>query len=384
MKILFFSRDYTTHDRRFLLKLAETEHKVYFLRLENDGIGYENRSVPKGIHVIDWAGGTRPAPTPDSWLKLMPAFEKVLGEIKPDLIHAGPVQSCGFMTALMNFHPFLLMSWGSDILIDADRDDFWRWITDYTLRRADRLVCDSQSVRSKVISLVKYPEKRIVQFPWGIDLRMFSPLEGNSNLRNQLGWEKAFVVLSTRAWQPIYGIEVLLEAFGRAYKVDPRLRLMLLGNGPLEGKVHELINAYGLRQAVYQPGMVSHEHLPEYFRASDLYMSCAYSDGTSISLLEALAMGLPVLVTDIASNREWVTADINGWLGTTGDAAAFSKLLIHAAQLDNDARMAISYQNRELATQRADWDTNISRLLEAYQDMHEEHIGRTVLKSSKR
>ena len=45
----------------------------------------------------------------------MPAFEAVLESVKPDLVHAGPVQSCGLMTALTGFRPFVLMSWGSDV-----------------------------------------------------------------------------------------------------------------------------------------------------------------------------------------------------------------------------------------------------------------------------
>ena len=46
--------------------------------------------------------------------------------------------------------------------------------------------------------------------------------------------------------------------------------------------------------------------MPKWFRAADTYISCAQSDGTSVSLLEAMATGLPLIVTDIPSNREWV------------------------------------------------------------------------------
>src|SRR5712692_4586438 len=135
MRVLFFSRDYTTHDRRFLLKLEQSTHEIYFLRLEDDGMRYESRPLPPSIHVVEWAGGKHRASTPESWLKLMPSFEEVLDAIRPDVVHAGPVQSCGFMAALTGFRPIIVMSWGSDILVDADRDEFWRWMTRYTLAR---------------------------------------------------------------------------------------------------------------------------------------------------------------------------------------------------------------------------------------------------------
>src|SRR5574341_2507154 len=160
MRVLYFSRDYTTHDRRFLSKLAASQHEVLFLRLEDDGIAYEERSRPEKIHQVEWRGGKQRYNTLEAWLRLMPDFESVLDGVRPDLVHAGPVQSCGFMTAVAGFHPFLVMSWGSDILVDADRDAMRRWITIYTLKRSDMLLCDCQAVRHKVEQLVPYTDER--------------------------------------------------------------------------------------------------------------------------------------------------------------------------------------------------------------------------------
>jgi hypothetical protein len=153
MKILYFSRDYTTHDRRFLMKLAESRHEVWFLRLEDDGIAYEDRPLPEKIRQVNWRGGRDRHKTLEAWMRLIPDFESVVDQIHPDLVHAGPVQSCGFMTALAGFRPLLLMSWGSDILVDADRDKMWRWMTRYALYRSDMLLCDCQAVRLKVQQL---------------------------------------------------------------------------------------------------------------------------------------------------------------------------------------------------------------------------------------
>ena len=58
------------------------------------------------------------------------------------------------------------------------------------------------------------------------------------------------------------------------------------------------------------------------YRAADLYLSASHSDGSSVSLMEALGCGLPVLVSDIPGNREWVTDGEQGWLFPDGDDAA--------------------------------------------------------------
>jgi glycosyltransferase involved in cell wall biosynthesis len=122
----------------------------------------------------------------------------------------------------------------------------------------------------------------------------------------------------------------------------------------------------GIADVVHRPGAIGHDRLPEWFRAADLYASCAHSDGTSVSLLEAMASALPVLVTDIPSNREWVAPGENGWLAPSGDAAAVASALVEAAARDGEARREIGRRNRGIVEARADWGVNGARLLEAY------------------
>jgi len=366
MRVLYFSRDYTTHDHRFLLKLSESGHEIWYLRLEKDGIRYEKRPLPEKIHSVEWRGGKKAINTPEAWFRLIPDFQAVLDRIKPDLVHAGPVQSCGFMTAVIGFHPFLVMSWGSDVLVDADNDEMWHWMTLYTLDRSDLLLCDSGAVRDKVQRISDYPEERIIQFPWGIDLCRFDHRDDSLGLKNLKDWEDSFIVLSTRTWEKIYGIDILIKAFQMAYVKNHRLRLILLGEGSLSSKIESFIYFNDLNNVVYRPGMVSYDQISEYYRAVDLYMSCAHSDGTSISLLEALASGLPAIVTDLQGNREWIQHGKNGWLAPAGDAKSNAEILTMVADLNRYERERISQVNRGIAKERANWDKNFEVLLEAY------------------
>lgn len=368
MRILYFSRDYTTHDRRFLAKISE-QHEVFFLRLEDDGVAHEQRPVPDGVRVVPWAAGRDRFTTPESWLRLVPAYQKVVEEVRPDLVHAGPVQSCGFMTALVDFHPFLLMSWGSDILVDANRDDFWRWITRFAIDRSDMLLCDCAEVSKKVQDRAGYQEIDIVRFPWGVDPSKFYPGE-SSVLRNEDGWRDAAVVISTRAWREDYGTQVLLDAFRLAHKREPRLRLALLGDGPLASVIRTYVAQHGLRGVVQLPGLLPEDELPEYFRSADVYLSCAPSDGSSISLLEAIASGLPVVVSDRPSNREWVGHHDTGWLAEAGDPESFARALVEAARLEPNRRRQIAATNRQIALRAANWDHNVTKLLAAYERLN--------------
>jgi glycosyltransferase involved in cell wall biosynthesis len=80
-----------------------------------------------------------------------------------------------------------------------------------------------------------------------------------------------------------------------------------------------------------------------------------------------MATGLPAVVTDIASNREWVTEDESGWLAPAGDAEEFAEKLLRAASLRPDELEAISCRNQRIVAERADWDKNFPSLLRLYE-----------------
>ncbi len=244
MKILYFSRDYTTHDHRFLASLANAGHQLFFLRLEKLGVELEDRPLPPNVTAVHWAGGRRPF-TFSQIPHLLASLHGVLRDVRPDLVHAGPIQTAGLLTALSGFHPFVAVSWGSDLLRDADRSSLWRWATRYTLRRGDVLIGDCNPVREKAVALGMDPDADR-HLPLGGRYRAIFPARSArsqalarmpetptdpAELRARLGWENAFVLLSTRAWEPGYGVDELARAFVRAARARPELRLLLLGGG---------------------------------------------------------------------------------------------------------------------------------------------------------
>ena len=225
MRVLYFTRDYSPHDHRFLSALANSGHEIFSLRLERSGYQLEDRPLPAGVTHVLWAGGTAPVRLQDGF-KLRRDLKRVINEIKPDVIHAGPIQKSAFLTALTGFKPLVSMSWGSDMLVDAERNLFWRAASRFTLKKTSILVGDCLAVQNKALDF-GFPEEDCVIFPWGVDLQHFRPLK-NSDLRKRLGWENDFVLLCLRSWEPIYGVDIFVKAFARAAREIPELRLMLL------------------------------------------------------------------------------------------------------------------------------------------------------------
>ncbi len=362
MRILYFTRGYSPHDHRFLTALSQTGHQIFYLRLENIGRALEDRPVPAEVEQILWSGGKQPV----SWLDypaLRNELHGVVRQIQPDLIHAGPIQKSAFLTALTGFHPLVSMSWGSDMLVDAQRDWMWRWSTRFTLRHSDVLIGDCQAVADEAMKF-GFSKERIVLFPWGVDLNRFAPGDVGE-LRQRLGWEDCFVLLSLRSWEPIYGVDHLVRSFAAAAQEIPNLRLLLLGGGSQAAMLRKILIEAGVMERVHFGGQVKQDDLPLYYRASDLYVSASHSDGSSVSLLEAMACGLPVLISDIPGNREWMEQGAQGWQFPDGDECALQTGILQAYR--QSARFKqMGQSNRELAEKRADWSKNFQRLLAAY------------------
>ena len=222
-KILYFSKNYTPHDYRFLSSLSKTEHEVFFLQLEANKRQTEDRPLPENICKILWVGEEREFRWRDI-PRLVFDLRRVIREFGPDLIHAGPIQNCAFLAALSGFRPILAMSWGYDLVMDADKSAWMRWVTRYTLKRSAFFVSDANVSRNKAVAF-GMPLERTLIFPWGTDIEHFTPKTfKHSNVQT-------FTLFCSRSWESIYGVDILAKAFVKVANQNPNVDLILLGGG---------------------------------------------------------------------------------------------------------------------------------------------------------
>ena len=360
MKIIYFSLDYTPHDHRFLSALSETKHEVFYVRLQRGPRQTEDRPVPENIEIVQWAGGQQPF----EWRNLPRLtfdFRRLTRQIKPDLIHAGPIQTCALIAVLSGFRPILTMSWGFDLMKDVYRNWRWEWITKYVLRKTQYFTSDAQITRDKAVEYGMNPEKTVV-FPWGVDLEYFTP---SSSVRRPSS--KGFTLFCNRSWEPNYGVDVLARAFAKVAAQRPEVSLLLLSGGSQGSVIRQILASGGVLDRVTFAGQISQKDLPRYYQMADLYVSASHVDGSSVSLLEALACGLPCLVSDIPANQEWVRDNCNGWLFPDGDHHALAAQILKA--IDERKKLpAIGKNARVTAEERANWPKNVEKLLAAYEE----------------
>lgn len=359
MRILYFSRSYSTHDHRFLSAIAEGGgHEAYFLQLESNLRQSEDRSVPSHIEQIRWAGGNREFRWRDV-PRLVLDLKRVINKIKPDLIHAGPIQTCAFLVTLSGYRPLLSMSWGYDLIEDAHKSKWMEWVTRYTLQHSTYFASDSNVTRDKAIKYGMNPDRTVV-FPWGVDLQHFHPRQSVNH------HEQHVTLFCNRSWEPMYGLDVLARAFVKVAHQNQNVGLILLGSGSQGNMIRSILQNGGVLDRVTFGGKVSQKDLPEWYRDADLYISPSHVDGSSVSLMEALACGLPCLVSDIPGNREWIDEGKNGWLFRDGNADDLAEKILTVIS-KKEKLSEIGRAGRRSAEMRADWRKNAELLMKTYE-----------------
>jgi len=363
MRIIYFSFDYTPHDHRFLSALAETPHQIFYVRLQKGARQNETRLLPPEIELVNWEGGRQPFAWKDL-PRLTVAFSRLLKKLRPDVVHAGPIQTCAFIAALAGAKPLLTMSWGFDLMRDVQRGPGWEFATRFTLRRSHFFTSDAEITRQMALRFGMNPDRTVV-FPWGVDLNRFAPRAWPES-----GAQDPFTLFCNRSWEPNYGVDVLARAFVLAAHKHPQIRLLLPGNGSMAAQIRQIFLNGGVEERVALPGFISNDKLPQMYHRAEVYISPSHVDGSSVSLMEALACGLPCLVSDIPANLEWVREGYNGWLFTDGSVETLAAKI--ELTLSQRQSLPLLGQNaRRTAEAKADWPKNVQILLNTYQKMCE-------------
>jgi glycosyltransferase involved in cell wall biosynthesis len=294
-------------------------------------------------------------------------FKKIYEDFKPDITHTGYVWQVGILASNIDVHPHLSMVWGSDILTEPDKRWFYKILVKKVLLQADHIQCDAEVVKKKIISDYLIKAEKITVFPWGIDLNIFKPLN-KSGCRNNLKLDQnKFIIIYNRFLEPIYGVMDLLEGFKRFCTNKNDVSLIMLSDGSLKKQVIRFISDNNLESKIHLNGRVNNSELPIFLNASDIYISTSQSDGSSLSMLEAMACGTPMVLTDMPAIREWVSENDAILIPRNNPELVNSAL----EKYYNDRQLMKEYGqiSMKIASERANWDLNYAKLTEIYSNI---------------
>ncbi len=170
-------------------------------------------------------------------------------------------------------------------------------------------------------------------------------------------------LVCTRGFHPYYQIDVVVRAFAEVQRVFPDARLELVGGGPSEGKIRDIVKQLGLPGVTFG-GVASYDQMAEYYDRADIFINASRLDNMPVSILEAYAAGTPVITTAPEGIRYLVDHERTGLLSEPGDPAALAKNAIRVLQDSELASRLAANAKQEL--QRYSWEVVRKQWLDLY------------------
>lgn len=226
----------------------------------------------------------------------------------------------------MNEHPKYSLRW---FVYSA-----MEFITNFSL---SRYIVVSREIQNAMVGM-GIPKEKIDLIYNAVDLDAASIKGNKGDLTEKYGVPKDAVVCLAAgrlAWAKAH--DDLIYAVAKARKENEHLYCWIAGEGELQEKLHEQISHLQLQKFVLLLGHLEHQELLSHLKASDIYVMPSRSEGTPVALLEAAALGKPIVASNIGGIPELVTNEIHALLTEPGDVDALSLALLKIA---GDAKLA--------------------------------------------
>lgn len=213
------------------------------------------------------------------------------------------------------------------------------------IQRCNAIVCDCQQIENELRDRFNFTGP-ILKIPYGCSQKEFLgiKLQDREKLR----------IVSTRNWTQIHSNETSLEALSMVKDKGVEFEVRFFGSGEMLTEETKIKSRENFQETISFPGPYSQDDLPSIFTNSEIYVSTSISDGSSVSLLEAMSAGRICICREFPSNSEWIQHGRNGFLFSSTEDLA--QILVETSKLTFTEKKLISEAARKSVTGRADWD----------------------------
>ncbi len=207
---------------------------------------------------------------------------------------------------------------------------------------------------------------QVVYIPNGVNIRQFCPLKDHEQIRKKFGIpEDDIVLLSVGRLTPAKQPHTMIEVFTHLEKKLDNVTLCIAGSGELLGETKDLVEKLGLRKVLFL-GHIDHDQdLPDLYACADYYIMTSKYEGLPLTLLEAMASGLPCIVSDIPNLGIVRDADCGIILNYEDVSVASDQILDY---ISND-HPEHSQNARRYALERLDWSLISRQYLKEFLDL---------------
>ena len=302
--------------------MASLGHEVHVVTLDFPGAPYEEAEVPLYVHRV---AVELPAPTFHTWVLLFNHFfEKRVGQLAkkygpPDIVHVHDwlTASAGVASKHLMRVP-LVMTFHST---ESSRSSSFRtpesamvggleWWGSY---EAAKVIAVSGWMKSEVVSQFKLPPSKVVEIPNAVDMVKFEKSVDVATTR--MKWrvqpgEKLITAVGRLTSQK--GFDDLIRALAIVRKSVPGAKLLVMGDGYMRGELEALANGEGVAERTTFAGFVSDDDLVDAIKSSDMVAVPSHFEPFGIIALEAMAAGVPVVVSRVGGLAEIIEDEVDG------------------------------------------------------------------------
>lgn len=352
MRVLLVANPDSFHTSKWANALVRDGHEVHLAYISHHDPKLNALDSNICLHELPFSGSK-------GYILNVRSLRKLNKNIKPDVVHAHYASGYG---SLLRFSRItsLLSAWGSDVYEVPERSRLSAYVVRQNLLYSRHVFSTSACMRDRIRALVDDPNFEVEVTPFGVDLNEFSrakyPPRGNSNLI------KIGVVKNL---QKTYGLDVLIRAAAMlpALVGEAKFEVRIYGAGSQEFELKALIHSLGLTAAVKLMGAIPNQDVPRVLSELDIYCVTSRRESFGVAAVEAMAMSLPVIVSDADGLRE-VVGDAGivvprEDIGAT--ARALSQLLLNPTM-----RTSLGMAARQRVEREYDWELTYRQILARY------------------
>ncbi|MEO1893434.1 MAG: glycosyltransferase [Alcanivorax sp.] len=302
----------------------------------------------------------RPYPGIVGYFLMVPGVKKLIKKIQPDVVHAHYASGYGTTAALIDFKPWILSVWGSDVFIFPRKSLIHHFLVKYNIDKADAVASTSQVMADRVLQLS--PSVHSVNItPFGVNCEKFK------RERSQPNNNPSLVIGTIKSMNSAYGIDVLIRTFAHLkHKMGARnIKLLIVGGGD-DVYLKKLARSLDVIDDTDFVGPIPHSRVPEYLSKLDIYLALSRSESFGVSVLEASACEIPVVATRVGGLPEVILENETGFLVESEDhVAAADKVMVLA--LDPEMRRAMGINGRRFVLGKFSWPVCVNNMCHLYE-----------------
>lgn len=239
-------------------------------------------------------------------------------------------------------------------------------------KRADAVIAVDRRIYEWLMNEIGCDESKLYHIPNGANIDQFSPCIDGSDIRRKYDIaEQGHLIICARHLVSKNGVEYLIKAMPIILKANPNTKLLLAGDGPLKKMLQNLVFELNLAKNVIFCGIVDHDKIPKYYAAANVsVVPSAHVSGveeaTSISLLESMATGKPVVASNIGGLKEILSNKNIGILVPDKNISALAEAIIYTFDYPDKAKR-LGQRAREYIVKNHSWDKVAEQVSDVYE-----------------